>query len=220
MNAKVGSTDKVQIMYAAWSQPIGGRGVGVPNIDLALLTKAGVASGNQKPVATPFYGLTAYGAAFTGALATVVVDPEAAALTYKALPLYGPANGAVAISVTGAFIYTPGPSFTGYDRFFYSVDDNVTGPVVGEVIIGVSPDSPLPALPLPTAAMVTPAVIVRNKFVQVNAAWQSISFPLEVSPQAVAGDVYRMTIRTPAYDCDGAVFYHVSCYDILIGACK
>lgn len=218
--AKVGETDKITLLYASWSQPIGGRGIGVPTIAVVLHTKAAITAGNQKPVVLPYLGLTALDAPLAGALSTVVTDPEAATLTYSAMPLYGPASGSVVINANGAFTYTPGPNFSGYDRFFYTVTDNVTAFVVGEVIIGVSPALPSLPLAMPTTAMVTPIAIVRSKFVTVNSAWQSISLPFEVSPQAASGDVYRMTVRTPAYDCDGAVYYHVSCYDVLIGACR
>jgi hypothetical protein len=47
----------------------------------------------------------------------------------------------------------------------------------------------------------------------------TIQFPLEVSPAAVTGDLYRLTMRTPAMDCDGNVFYHIWCTDINIGKC-
>ena len=46
-----------------------------------------------------------------------------------------------------------------------------------------------------------------------------LRFPVAISPGAKVGDIYRLTIRAPAMDCDGTTYYHVSCYDITIGKC-
>jgi hypothetical protein len=129
-------------------------------------------------------------------------------------------HGTVVISPSGAFIYTPGVNFTGYDKFFFSVRDTLHNPVIGEAIIGVSPQLPLPALALPTLAMLTPVIVIRPKAVSLNSPWQSVSFPVEVSPQAKTGDTYRLTVRQQAADCEGNFFYKSDCFDIVIGACR
>jgi hypothetical protein len=218
MSVRAGETDKISLFYAAWAMPIAGRGITQsPAIDITLLTSPEIV-GNAPPVASLFKGLTAYATAFNGALASSTIDAEGNPLTFALLPNYSSQNGNVVVNANGTFTYTPNAGFTGTDRFFFSVKDAYNFPIVGEAIIAVSPDGG-PSLSLPTDAMATPKMIVRNSSVSINNAQSIVSFPLEVSPQAKKGEIYRMNVRQGVSDCDGNKFYHTSCYDILIGAC-
>ena len=206
-------------MYSAWSGPIGGRGISVnTSIDISKKSSATPLAGNQQPTAQPFFGLTAAATVLNGQL--VATDPESATLAYSLVPTGGPAHGTVTIGASGAFIYTPNGSFSGYDHFYYSVTDGSTKPIVQEVVIGVSPQLPALPLALPTVANLTPIVRVRAKAITINSGWQAVSFPLEVSPQAQVGDVYRMIVKQEALDCDCNSYFKLDCFDIVIGACR
>jgi hypothetical protein len=213
-----GSTDKWALAYGAWSRPLGGQGI-TANVafDIQRKTIDAVTQANFPPVPVLFLGVTPFVTPLAGTL--TATDAEANTLTYAALPLYGPTNGSVVITSTGAFTYTPNPGFTGYDRFFFTVVDAFNAPVVGEAIIGVSPLVGA-AVAAPTASMATPVVTVRPKNVKIDSPWQQMHFPLEVSAQAKVGDIYRLTVRAQAIDCDCNAYYRQDCFDITIGACK
>jgi uncharacterized repeat protein (TIGR01451 family) len=50
-------------------------------------------------------------------------DPENTALTVTTTPVVNPTNGSVRINSTGAFTYTPNPTFFGTDTFTYRITD-------------------------------------------------------------------------------------------------
>jgi Bacterial Ig domain len=213
-----GATDKWTLLYAAWSTPIGGQGITANvSFDIQLKTAPLVGQTNNPPVPNLLLAVTPHQTALVSAL--TATDAESNPLTYAVMPLHGPTNGSVVVNADGTFTYTPNPMFTGYDRFFFTVSDTFHNPVVGEAIIGVSPVGG-PAIAAPTASMATPHVTVRPKNVKVNSPWQSLTFPLEVSPQAKVGDVYRFLIRAQSVDCDCVPYYRTDCVDVIISACK
>jgi hypothetical protein len=220
VSIRPGETDKFNINYAAWSVPIGGRGLSANTaIDLVLKTPiTSPVGGNQRPVPTLFLDSIPQNSSLVDSL--IAIDADLNPLTFAALPLFGPSNGIVTISANGNLVYTPNANFNGYERFFFTVSDGVNNPVVQEAIIAVQPPLPATQLVVPTAAFATPKVRARPVNVVVDQIWQSISFPLEVGPHAVPGEVYRMTIRQGANDCDATPYFHVSCYDLLVGSCK
>lgn len=221
MSAKQGETNLIQIDYAPWSVPIGGRGLTcgtafqvekVKSCDVPV-------SGNQRPVAQPYYGLTDFNTNLVATVSSLVTDAESDALTFKHLPLYGPSHGTLVMSSDGSFVYTPGINFSGYDHFYYSVSDGKGRDVIQEGVIGVHPADPLPALAMPTASRLTEIVKVESQSANVLVNHHLLRFPISVAPNAVLGDVYRMTVRQRASDCEGFCYSHEMCFDLLISKC-
>jgi hypothetical protein len=43
--------------------------------------------------------------------------------------------------------------------------------------------------------------------------------PVAVDPTAKPGDIYKITIRQQATDCQGIAYAHIWCCDVRIGVC-
>jgi len=73
----------------------------------------------------------------------------------------GPSNGAVNLTGTGTFIYTPSANFNGVDSFTYTVSDNDGGTAVATVTVTVTPvnDAPTAVGDRFTVAQGTPLTI-------------------------------------------------------------
>jgi hypothetical protein len=213
-SVRPGEINKWQIFYGPWSIPIGGRGLNVNTVfsveKLPSSTPAGA------PVVSFSGKETDFNTPLDDTVATSVTDPDSDPLTFELLPLYGPNFGTIEFNADGTYVYTPNTGFTGYDSFYYQVTDGNSLPRVGEVSIAVSPASP--ASPLTPKTVGTPVVrVLRDALAVING--HSIQFPVEVSPAALPGDIYRMTVRQPARDCEGIEYWHVSCYDLVVGKC-
>lgn len=209
-----GETNKWQLNYASWSMPIGGYGLTVnTDISITKVQDAVASSGNLPPIVT-FAGFTAtLNTPLAGDLTTFVVDPESDHMTFAAMPLYGPQHGTLEVNENGSFTYTPLGGFTGLDRFFFKVKDPTNKAVVGEALIGVGTAS------APVESLLTPEVTVDGGKVRVSPGYQSVEFPIAVSPAATPGDIYRVNVRQQAMDCSGTPFYHVGCFDLFIQSC-
>lgn len=213
--AKPGETNPWMINYAPWVANMSGPGlVPTPSFEITKLTSVAPGGTNLPPVNRDYSFIGTIDTEIDGVVSTNAVDPEAQALSYELVNLYGPFNGSLQFNPNGTFTYTPFPSFTGYDSFFFKTKDGVNAPVINKVQLTVNPTAPTPALVAPP---VIPLVHVPRNKVQVRTP--VITFPLEISPAAVTGDIWRMTVRAPAMDCDGSNFYHVACWDITIGKC-
>lgn len=119
------------------------------------------------------------------------------------IPMYAPEHGVYNPTTD---TYTPDLGYVGTDRFFFKDPDGL----VGEVALGIDVAAPafLPPIEVPT------------RKISVNHQWNTIAFPLVVSPAAVPGVVYRITVSQSALDCDLSDAYtHISCYDVTIGKC-
>lgn len=209
--ARPGEVNKVEINYAQWSLVTAEKGLSFGTaIEISPCTNCGEASS----IATDAFARTLTNTDYVGTLA----DPVATgSLLYQVLAIYGPRNGEVtAIDAgTGAFTYRPNPGFTGIDRLFFKVTDEDGGSSIGEFIISVDPvvgaQNRQPgfenALSIPAAR------------VNIDRKSQTLSFPLDASPKARPGDIYRITIRQPAIDCDCAKFWHSMCLDVTITKC-
>ena len=166
---------------------------------------------NLPPTNTDYVFDTNAGTPFTGTVATNAVDPEAGAMVYGLVPLYGPYNGSVALAGNGAFTYTPAPGFVGVDTFRFTTSDG-TNSVTRSVAMRVG-------TPGAVVAFANSQNIIRVPAARINVVSPIIEFPVEVAPEAVVGDIYRMTIRQAAMGCDDQVYYHASCFDITITRC-
>jgi hypothetical protein len=210
-----GETNLWSIMYGHWVAGISGPGL-VPgtSFEIAKLNVVTPSGSNQPPVNKDYVFATRTDMAVAGSVATGASDVDGSPLTYGLMGLYGPTNGIVdLVPATGAFVYTPRAGFNGYDKFFVTTSDGVNVPVINKVEIAVSPVG-VPAIPLPPKIDV---VNIPRPRLSVNKHY--IQFPVEISPAAMIGDRYRVSIRQPASDCDGNTFHHIFCADLTIGKC-
>lgn len=216
--ARPGETNKWSIDYAPWSAPIGGKGLSNQvSFSIELKTPcAAEGSSNPPPVNTDYSFATDINTAIAGNVSDNASDTNGDPLTYEVLPLYGASFGLLDLAVDGTFTYTPNTGFSGHDVIWFSTSDGINPPVVKRLVFIVSQVAP--AVPLPELPDYG-AVHVRQDRVKVDARRHNLEFPLVVTPEAQTGDVYRLTIRQAALDCDCECYWHVSCYDIVIGKC-
>lgn len=222
-SAKPGVTEKWTLNFAAFANPIGGFGlVQQPNFSIDLLL-----SGCNNPSvvnAGPAYlGLAANNTTpLNGSLASSINNPKSATLTYSLLSLFSTQNGSVVVNPDGTFTYTPNGAFVVYDRFYFSVTDGVNPAVVQEAIIGVPATNPVPGsiiITAPTASMASKELSIEPNSIEVNSNYQTVSFGLACAVNACIGSRYRLSVLQKAADCNGAVYSHISCYDITITSC-
>lgn len=213
--AKPGETNPWLVNYAAWAAMMTGPGlVGSTVFEIVKQNSAPAGGTNLPPTNRDYSFIGTQDDVINGVVSTNAADPESQALSYSVIDLYGPSSGTISFAPNGTFVYTPFPGFSGYDEFFFATKDGINLPVINKVQLTVNPPAPKPALPAPP---VIPVVNVPRR--QVNVSSPILRFPLEISPAAVVGDVWRMTIRQPAVDCDGNNYYHIACWDITIGKC-
>lgn len=212
-----GETNLMVLNYAPWALPLLGKGLGcTPQFDLQQIQACPIPSGsNTPPVANgPLSYTTPLNTLVNISLGTSITDPDGDPLEFSLVPLYGPYHGTLSNLgiLDGAGTYTPNNGFTGYDRFFVSVSDGVNKPVMFEVVIGVG------VTEVPATAF-TPSVKIPPDRISVDQRMYTLSFPIEISPAAKPCEVWRLTVRQNAYDCNFNCYWHVSCYDITIKQC-
>lgn len=216
-----GETNLMVLNYAPWAVPFGGRSHGMgctPQFDIEQMQACPVPSGSNLPptsageisFAVPFAPTGAAAPAFNGDLKTIITDPEAAALTFKPLSMYSISKGKITVNSDGTFQYYPPVNFNGQDSFFFTASDGVNKPVTFEAVLVVG-DGGTPQY--------TPTVFIDPKRIVVDQQLYTLSFPIEASPAAKPCEVWRLTVRQNAYDCNYNCFWHVSCYDIAIKPC-
>lgn len=217
--ARPGETNRWEVNYIQWVIPQAGRGLtDNTSFEIELIVDGNNPGAGNQPPSVPFIGkTTAFNTPLTFDLTDDVTDPESNAIEFKLLSLYGPDHGDVTISPLGVVVYTPKTGYVGYDRFYYQASDDEAKPVVGQVMIGVAPDEG--TIPVPTEAMATKPITIRQKTVIVDNRRSTLSFAVETSPAAISGSVYRLTIRQQSLSCEGEPYWHISCYDIKIGKC-
>lgn len=204
ISARPGEVNGVMVSYVAWSAPLGGHGL--TNKTTFEFENVSV----TEPLVNSAFERTPFNTTLAGSLAALFPNPEGEAVEYEILELYPPLNGTVELGENGAFTYKPATSFTGIDRFWFSINGNV-----GEFVIAVDPaQGPQIAQP-----PFTPAVYVPLSRRSVNPQTHVLRFVLGVSPAAKPGDIYRLNVRQAAIDCEGNEYFHISCYDISIGSC-
>jgi Bacterial Ig domain len=208
-----GETNLWLIDYSKWLSPIMGRGlVSMPSYQFERINHAivGMAS-NQPPTNTNYAVSTFAGTPVTASVATNAIDPEAGTLIYAFLPLYGPRRGLLTMTTAGAYTYTPIANFSGYDEFWFTTSDGINRPVVNRVAITVNNPLPAPALPAPPSK---PTLWIDPQKVSVTSP--QVHFPVTVSPAAMPGDIWRLTLAQQASDCRTNVYVHEICFDIKI----
>lgn len=209
--ARPGETNKWAIDYRSWVVPMGGRGL-TDRTEFSIERKSQSPDPNA-PINTAKQFPVDFNTAFDGNVSTGASDPGGDPLTFRMSTLNAPKFGTAEVNQDGTFTYTPTLGFHGYDRFFIVTDNGVKS-ITTEVIMKVN--SPNPTTPLADTTL-TPDLAVVRKNMRVEG--DAITFALAASPAVAVGDVYRMTVKQPAMDCDCNEFFHISCYDIAIVIC-
>ena len=206
---KPGTTSKISVGYAPWAVPIGELHC-TPQFMIEQMQTCPVPVGdNLPPAATSEVKFsTAKDSLLENDLKNMIKDPEAVALTYKVLPLYGAKYGKLDLKPDGTFSYMPVSGYTGEERFYVSAADALHT-VVFEVMIAVGID-PATMAPMPHIS-VGPAVVDKRFFM--------VSFPVTVSPAAQLCEVWRLTVLQNALDCDCNCYNRTDCFDIGIAKC-
>jgi len=211
--ARPGETNKFMINYAAWGLPLGGRGL-TDRVEFSVERRE-QSPDSRAPVNPNKYFPAVFNTPLADTVATGASDPLDGTLTYKLDQLNGPERGEVVLNEDGSFTYTPTLGFTGYDIFFI-VTSNEAKSVTSQVIVGVAAQAAED--PLPAKAFEKPLAVLQ-KSVVVDKQNFLLSFALKASPLAVVGDIYRVTIKQPAMDCNCIEYTHISCYDVNVVGC-
>lgn len=215
VNIVPGETNRWYINYASWLAGLGGRGLVTPvDINISRLMPEYVLSApNATPPTNLDYDFAVMNdATLNDSVATNATMPEGVTLTYAMRQGSGPYHGIASLSQTGGLTYRSNQNFVGIDSFEFSTSDGINPPLVNRAIIAVS------------SATKTVSIVSSEKLLEVplsRIAVQSplLTFALVADQQIRVGDVYRMTIRQAALDCDASYFYHTSCYDLSVVKC-
>lgn len=211
-NLSPGEVNKLMINYSTWAAPLGGIGL-QPRTQFSIEKKSGEEP-DDAPNSINLQVATTVGVAIDGDIAATSSSPTGKTLVFGLVPLSGPDHGQVTVNEDGTFEYTPDGLYVGYDRFFFTVSDG-DYTVIREAAVKVSKTAPATPLPDPNF---TPDIRVDPKTVNVTTGFM-MSAQIAASPSVSVGSVYRMVIKQPALDCDCNEYFHLSCYDIIIGKC-
>lgn len=211
-----GERTKIVLKGGQWANSIRAKLVAPVSITLSQLTAnppAPIAT-NLPPTNIDYLFRTPVNITYIGTVATSAADPEGAALSYGLLPLSGPLHGTVIMNSLGAFSYTPTLGWNGADAFSYTTSDSVNPPVIH--VVNMLTDYALPSAPTPAPSSVALLSVPSS---QVALRGNDVEFPLIVSPAAVVGSVWRLTVAVDAMECDGFLYRNISCYDITVVKC-
>jgi len=204
-----GETNLLEIVYAQWTVPMAFKGITKNTaFDLIKLSP-------DTPVellhVEPAEETATAGVELNGTLIPSATGPDGADLTWSPLPLYGPKNGTFDLNPDGTYDYTPSSGFTGTEIIYYEVSDGFNK-VTGSLAIAVG-NVPEQLTHAPAAL----SVLTSRRSIEPHR--DALRVPIMAAPDAVQGTHYRLVVRQEAMDCDGGKFYHMSCYDIVIGKC-
>lgn len=205
--------NKMTVNYAPWAAPIGGKGL-TNSTQFAVEKKSGDEP-DDAPNNDNLSLAVERGAILGGDVFSTASSPIGEPLTFGLVPLSGPQHGTITFTDAGIFTYTPDSGYTGYDNFFYTTTDG-QNTVIREVIIQVN--FPAPAAPFPEQRY-TPPIRIDRKRVKVDPNSFQLNLAIEASPALRVGEIYRLTIKQPTLDCDCNEYFHVSCYDFVVGKC-
>lgn len=211
MALKPGTTSKVSVGYATWAVPIGQLHCSPQFMIEAMETCPTPVGDNMPPAASGDVKFTtAINTLLDADLTDIITDPEAAALTFKLLPLYGAKHGKLVLDADGTFQYTPMGNFTGVERFYVSASDGANSTVF-EVMVGVGVAIDAVTLVHTPHISVGPASVDQRYFL--------VSFAVTISPAAQLCEVWRLTVLQAALDCDCNCFNRTDCFDIGVAKC-
>jgi hypothetical protein len=206
---KPGTITKVVVNYAPWGVPIGELHC-APQFQIEPMETCPAPVGNNLPpqATAEVKFSTAKNALLESTLTNAITDPEAAALTFKLLPLYGPQHGKLTLKTDGNFTYMPQWNYFGEERFYISASDGVHSTVF-EVMIAIGIDAAL-MIAAPHLSVGVPTV---------NKPYFTVSFPVALSPAADPCEVWRLTVLQAAIDCGCQCYTRTDCFDVKVASC-
>jgi hypothetical protein len=207
--ARPGETNKWAIDYTSWVAPMGGKGL-LSKTQFSIDKKPQSPDPNV-PVNTDYQIFVAFNTSTNGSVNTNASDPNGESLTYALVPMSGPSFGEITMDPSGTFIYEPVLGFAGYDRVFFTTSNGAKS-ITKELILKVGADG-IPAVP---DTSLTKDLVVPLSSVKIE--HDVVTFALAASFGADVGDIYTMTVKQPAMDCESE-YFHISCYDIQIIKC-
>jgi len=212
VSIKPGETLPLYLNYAPWAAPIALRGLHcVPSVEVEERQTCDTPAGSNLPPSAPpqirFDAIV--NTPLDGDLNTQVTDPDGDAMTFKAMAHYAPKHGSLKLKSDGTFTYTPVQNYKGEDRFYFSVTDNINPAVVMEAMIGVGISSW--DVKGTWDLVVGPAIVNQRMYM--------VTLPISASPAAKTCQVFRLTIRQGALDCECNCYYHTDCVDVRIVKC-
>jgi VCBS repeat-containing protein len=209
LNLKPGTTTKVSVGYAPWAVPIGQLHCAPQFMIEPMETCPLPVSTNMPPQIAPNAIIqTPVGTTVNGTLTLWITDPEAAPVTFKAMPFYSTKHGKLTLTPEGLFTYIPMSGFKGQDSFFVTASDGVNSAVF-EILIAVGIDAAY-VVPTPTISVGVPTV---------DSRYFNVSFPITVSPAAKECEMWKLTVLQAALDCACTCFTRTDCFDIGIAKC-
>lgn len=204
-----GETNLLEINYSAWTIPMAFKGI-TRNTEFDLVQLSPPTPDGLLKV-TPAEFATALNVPLVDSLASFATGPSGVTLAWTPLPLFGATHGDFVLQGDGSFTYTPATGFNGTEVLYYEVSDGYNK-VTGSIAIAVGTVAPQLAH--------APAPLEIETFRRgYDLSRDTLRVPVSAHPDAVQGTQYRLTIRQEGMDCDGGKYYHMSCYDIVIGKC-
>lgn len=233
-----GETNRWRIDYGMWMAPLPNPRFEMPIVfSFEKLTDNPPPSGSVLPPTNVDYSeQIAANTAYNGTVSTSAVSPSSLGLTFAIDPLNVAQHGFVAMNADGTFIYSPNPGFVGLDRFYFVTMDGINDPVKNSFTFGVdtvitshfSPTLPAGVVNLTGSESgiqvyetnIPPAGdLLYIPPQSVYARHRSVDFALVCDPEALIGQLYRMSIKTQVADCNRTMYSHISRYDIEITQC-
>lgn len=219
INMRPGEANLMTINYAPWSVPLmanGGPGlVGVPEVSIVKNSEACSSSVIDTFGPPDVPNLDLLTPLNTPVDVTFVPAPAGNTFVTEAMELFGPSHGQLspqAPAVNGGFIYTPMTGYQGWDSFFVQTTDAQGRKVVSFVNIKVG---------APTGFNDDPAfsgLRIQRSQAQMDANTQTVSFVMELSPDARECEFFTINIKQQARDCD-RLFTHLTCIEVRVGKC-
>jgi len=210
MRVAPGETNQLQIDYRNWAIPLQGRGLygGGTRITIAPCVTDGAKNTNTLNAAAALKNgdsieLNIGGAKNSDLTKFWYLEDED--LNYGKITSFNEATGAITYTATSASV--------GTDRIFVRAEDKSGNLYQGEITIAVNSaeDAPLPEP--------QPEISIPNNSIKVSGRNYTLTIPVSASVNAVPGDIYRLTIKQAALDCDCSKYWHTMCVDITIADC-
>jgi VCBS repeat-containing protein len=204
-----GTTSRLTINYAPWAVPIG-RLHCEPQFALEQMAACGIISGAPVKVDGANVAFDVPSPPLNEDFNTKIVDPDGGTLTFKSVPFYGPKHGVVSINTDGTFTYTPQGGYNGPDRFYITATDETDKTSTFEVLIGVGSYDSEDMVETPHVSVESWTVNYQHYFVNVA---------IKVAPNADQCEVWRLTSKMNAIDCDCVCYDKIDCFDIRMSKC-
>lgn len=210
VSGQPGEIDRWTLDLANWAVPIGGKGISeiVANVELLHSPTPTGPQASNGSATTPFNTIASIDL-------KQFVDDAGDEPKFRIIPFYGPKHGKIGLDpATGIVLYTPTNGWTGYDKFYFEVSSG-NKKSVAQIIIGTQPQTGA----LPAQPPFTPHVEVPDDRIDLNRQAFVANVAVIISPAAVIGEIYRITVKVTTLDCDCNPFINLSCYDLTIGKC-